>query len=88
MTGSEVLDLAREAILTLIIVQGPLVIVALTVGITIALLQSLTQIQEMTLTFAPKILAMFASLLIFLPFMGSTLKAFVVQIADRIINIS
>ena len=61
MTGAEVLDLARDAITTLIFVVGPLVIVALTVGITIALFQSLTQIQEMTLTFAPKILAMFAS---------------------------
>ena len=88
MTGPEVLDLAREAIFTLILVVGPLVIVALTVGITIALFQSLTQIQEMTLTFAPKIIAMFASLLIFLPYMGSTLKVFFMQIADRIINIS
>lgn len=88
MTGAEVLDLARDAITTLIFVVGPLVIVALTVGITIALFQSLTQIQEMTLTFAPKILAMFASLIIFLPFMGSTLAEFVSRIADRIINIS
>lgn len=88
MTGTEVLDLARDAITTLIFVVGPLVVVALTVGITIALFQSLTQIQEMTLTFAPKILAMFASLLFFLPFMGSTLAEFVSRIADRIINIS
>ena len=51
MTGTEVLDLARDTIITLITVTGPLVIVALAVGITIALFQSLTQIQEMTLTF-------------------------------------
>lgn len=88
MTGTEVLDLARDTITTLIFVVGPLVAVALTVGITIALFQSLTQIQEMTLTFAPKILAMFASLIIFLPFMGTMLGEFVNRIADRIINIS
>ena len=88
MTGTEVLDLARDTITTLIFVVGPLVAVALTVGITIALFQSLTQIQEMTLTFAPKILAMFASLIIFLPFMGTMLGEFINRIADRIINIS
>lgn len=88
MTGTEVLDLARDTITTLIFVVGPLVAVALTVGISIALFQSLTQIQEMTLTFAPKILAMFASLILFLPFMGSMLAEFVNRIADRIINIS
>ena len=80
MTGTEVLDLARDTITTLIFVVGPLVAVALTVGITIALFQSLTQIQEMTLTFA--------SLIIFLPFMGTMLGEFVNRIADRIINIS
>lgn len=88
MTGTEVLDLARDTITTLIFVVGPLVAVALTVGITIALFQSLTQIQEMTLTFAPKILAMFASLILFLPFMGTLLAEFVNRIADRIVNIS
>ena len=88
MTGPEVLDLARDTITTLIFVVGPLVAVALTVGITIALFQSLTQIQEMTLTFAPKILAMFASLILFLPFMGTMLGEFILRIADRIVNIS
>ena len=88
MTGTEVLDLARDTITTLIFVVGPLVAVALTVGITIALFQSLTQIQEMTLTFAPKILAMFASLILFLPFMGTMLGEFINRIADRIVNIS
>ena len=88
MTGTEVLDLARDTITTLIFVVGPLVAVALTVGITIALFQSLTQIQEMTLTFAPKILAMFASLILFLPFMGTMLAEFMNRIADRIVNIS
>lgn len=87
MTGTEVLDISREAVYTLLLVAGPIMAVALVVGIAIALFQSLTQIQEMTLTFAPKILAIFASLLVLLPFMGSQLQRFENLIADRIANI-
>jgi flagellar biosynthetic protein FliQ len=87
VTGTEVLDISREAVYTLLLVAGPIMAVALVVGIAIALFQSLTQIQEMTLTFAPKILAIFASLLVLLPFMGSQLQRFENLIADRIANI-
>jgi len=51
----------------------------------IALFQALTQIQEMTLTFVPKIIAMFVALLILLPFIGSVMNGFMGRIADRII---
>ena len=71
MTGAEVLDVGRDAIFTLIKVAGPVMAIGLSVGLIIALFQSLTQIQEMTLTFVPKILAIFASLLILMPFMLS-----------------
>ena len=62
MTGPEVLDVARDAIYTLIMVASPVMLVGLAVGVAISLLQALTQIQEMTIAFVPKILAIFVSL--------------------------
>ena len=84
MTGAETLDVARDAIWTIIVVSSPLMIVGLVVGVVVSLFQALTQIQEQTLVFVPKILALFASLLIFLPFMSMTLLAFMERIADHI----
>ena len=84
MTGSEVLDIAREAIYTLIVVASPVMLVGLGVGVAIALLQALTQIQEMTIAFVPKILAIFVSLLIALPFMAEKLHAEMIRLAARI----
>jgi flagellar biosynthetic protein FliQ len=84
MTGPEVLDVARDAIYTLIIVSSPALLVGLAVGVAISLLQAVTQIQEMTLAFVPKILAIFISLLIALPFMADRLHAEMLRIAARI----
>ena len=84
MTGPEVLDVARDAIYTLIIVASPVMMVGLVVGISISLLQALTQIQEMTISFIPKILAIFVSLIIALPFMAEKLHAEMIRIAARI----
>lgn len=86
MTGSDVLDVARDAITVLMIVAGPAMGVALFVGLVIALLQALTQIQEMTLTFVPKIIAIFLSLLVFLPFMGDAMGGLMNRLSDRIVN--
>jgi len=86
MTGSEVIDIARDAIYTLIIVSSPLMVVGLVVGVVISLLQALTQIQEMTLVFVPKILAMFVALLLALPFMADALNSHMMRIAARIIG--
>ena len=85
MAPADVLDLAREAILVMLQVAGPVMLVALTVGLIISLVQALTQIQEMTLTFVPKILAIYLSLLLFLPFMGSSLGGFMERIGARIV---
>jgi len=85
MTGAEVLDVAREGIFVLLKVSAPLMLVALGVGLVIALFQALTQIQEMTLVFVPKILAIFLFMLIFLPFMGQTLSTYMDYIADKIV---
>jgi flagellar biosynthetic protein FliQ len=84
MTGPEVLDVAREAIITLVVVSAPVMLVGLAVGVVISLLQALTQIQEMTIAFVPKILAIFVSLLIALPFMAEKLHMEMLRIAARI----
>jgi flagellar biosynthetic protein FliQ len=84
MTGPEVLDVARDAIVTLLIVAAPLMLVGLVVGVAISLLQALTQIQETTLVFIPKILAIFVALLIALPFMADALHSNFLRIAAHI----
>jgi flagellar biosynthetic protein FliQ len=86
MTGPEVLDVARDAIYTLVIVSAPVMLVGLIVGVAISLLQALTQIQEMTLAFVPKILAIFVSLLVALPFMAERLNAEMLRLAARIVS--
>ena len=86
MTGPEVLDVAREAIVTLVLVASPLMMVGLVVGVAISLLQALTQVQEMTLVFVPKILAMFLTMLVALPFMSDMLQAEMMRLAARIVG--
>ena len=85
MTGPEVLDIARDAIVTLVIVAAPVMIVGLVVGVVVGLLQALTQIQESTLVYVPKILAIFVTLLITFPFIGSTLGAYMNRLMERIV---
>jgi flagellar biosynthetic protein FliQ len=84
MTGAEVMDVARDAIVTLILVTAPLMIVGLVVGVVVSLFQALTQIQEATLVFIPKILAIFVTLLLALPFMADALHANFLRIAAHI----
>jgi flagellar biosynthesis protein FliQ len=84
MTGPEVMDVARDAIMTLILVTTPLMLVGLIVGVAISLLQALTQIQEATLVFVPKIIAIFVALLIALPFMADKLHANFMRITTHI----
>lgn len=85
MTGAEVLDIAREGVWVLIIASLPMMAVGLIVGVVIALFQALTQIQEMTLVFVPKILAIFVTMLIVLPFLGATMANYMDRIVDMII---
>ena len=88
MTGAEVLDVARDSIWTLVIVSSPLMLVGLLVGVVISLFQALTQIQEMTLAFVPKIIAIFAAIFVLFPLMVQTLITFTEKIADKIISMS
>ena len=88
MSDAEVLEISRQAILVLLKVGAPVMTIALVVGLVVSLLQALTQVQEMTLAFVPKILAIFASLFVFLPFMVTTLTGFTETVMDRIVALN
>lgn len=85
MNPVEIMDLVRQAILVTIQLGAPVMIVGLVVGVSIALLQALTQIQEITLVFVPKILTIFLAIFFFIPGMTVTLIAFMEMLADKII---
>jgi flagellar biosynthetic protein FliQ len=84
MNGAEVLDIGRDAIWLTLQLSAPILIVGLVVGVGIGLFQALTQIQEATLIYAPKIVAIFIALLVFLPLMGALMASFMQHIAARI----
>ena len=84
MTSAETIDFARTAIIVLLQIITPAMLTALVVGLAIGLLQALTQIQEMTLVFVPKIIAIFVVLLIALPFAGEAMSGLMTDIAQRI----
>ncbi|MCJ9429023.1 flagellar biosynthesis protein FliQ [Kordiimonas marina] len=86
MTGPEVLEVGRDAVQTMLLVCGPIMAVGMVVGLVIAFFQAITQLQEMTLTFVPKILAIFTMLLFSLPYMGRILSAFMGRISEHIIS--
>ncbi len=85
MTGLAILDVARDGILTFLKVGGPLMLLALAIGLAISLLQALTQLQEQTLVFVPKMIAILAALLLMLPFMGDAMAGYMARIAERIV---
>lgn len=87
MNGNDLLELARDTLWLTIKISAPVMIVGLVVGLAVSLFQALTQIQEMTLAYVPKILAIFAALYLFLPMMSANLNEFMVDLADRIVKI-
>ncbi len=87
MTELEVIDIAKDALWILLIAGAPVMALAMGVGLLIALFQALTQIQEMTLTFVPKIIAVFLGLMVFLPFMFSTLEDFTMRMFERMTQV-
>lgn len=86
MNDTEVIEVARQALLVTIQIGAPILLIGLIVGVAIALVQALTQIQEITLVFVPKILAIFLSMFFFLPWMMNVLVVFMQSLADRIIG--
>ena len=87
MEPNDIIQITRDGIMVLMIVAAPMMLTALVVGLTISLVQALTQIQETTLTFVPKMIAMLVVLMLTLPFMVSTLKDYTDELFTHIINI-
>ena len=86
MGGAEVLDLARTAIWVTIKIAAPVMLTGLAVGFVVSLFQALTQIQEQTLAFIPKILSIFIVLMLTLPFMADSLNSFMSTLAEWIVR--
>jgi flagellar biosynthetic protein FliQ len=84
MDEAALLEVTRSAVIVTLKVAAPIMLIALIVGLIISLFQALTQIQEATLTFVPKILIVFASLLLLAPFMLHTLVDFTEQMMARV----
>lgn len=87
MSETLILDIARDALITMLMVAGPVLLVGLTTGVIISLFQTLTSIQEMTLTFVPKILVVFASLILLAPFMIRQMVEFFQRLMDIMIGL-
>ncbi|MDO8605384.1 MAG: flagellar biosynthesis protein FliQ [Phaeospirillum sp.] len=85
MTEAELIDVARQTILVMIKVAAPTLLTGLAIGLLVAVFQTLTQIQEQTLTFVPKMLLVFASMILFMPFMLNTLTDFWRSMMDKVI---
>jgi flagellar biosynthetic protein FliQ len=85
MNATDAVDLARETIMVALKLGAPVMLLALAVGLLISFFQALTQMQEMTLTFVPKMLVILLSLMFLLPFMMTTLTTFTESLVGRII---
>jgi len=85
MTPAQLISLTESALMLILTVAGPLLLTSLIVGVFVGLLQALTQIQEMTLTFVPKIIAMGVVMLLCLPMIGGALSDFMARISGMII---
>ena len=73
MTVDHATELIRHTLIMALIVSAPMLIIGLVVGVVVSLLQAVTQIQEQTLTFIPKITAMFAAAILLMPWIGHRL---------------
>jgi flagellar biosynthetic protein FliQ len=87
MDSIEAIELGRQTLIVFLKVAMPMLLISLGVGLIISLFQALTQIQEMTLTFVPKLVVMFATLIFLMPFMSHTLDDFNTELNRRIIAV-
>lgn len=88
MNALDFIEVSREGLVVMLKIGSPVMLIALLTGLSISLVQALTQIQEMTLAFVPKILVIFVSLLLLLPFMMATLTTFTERLFDRIVSLN
>jgi flagellar biosynthesis protein FliQ len=86
MNGAEVLDVARDGVFTFFKVGMPIMLIGLAVGLVISLFQALTQIQEQTLVYVPKIVSTFLGLLFLMPFMSDAMQSYMTRVAAKIIS--
>ncbi|MBB3944822.1 flagellar biosynthetic protein FliQ [Rhizobium skierniewicense] len=84
MNEADALDIMQNAIWTILVASGPAVLAAMVVGIVIAFIQALTQIQEMTLTFVPKIIAVMLAIGVSAPFVGAQISMFTTMVFSRV----
>ncbi|WP_029008743.1 flagellar biosynthesis protein FliQ [Azospirillum halopraeferens] len=87
MNEADVLEVVRSGIWTALYIAAPPLIVAVTVGVAISLIQALTQVQEMTLTFVPKIVAILVATVLALPFMYGALATYSERLSDLIVSV-
>jgi flagellar biosynthesis protein FliQ len=87
MNATDVLEISRESIWVMLKISAPLMLTSLVVGLVISLLQALTQLQEQTLTFVPKILILFAVFVLTIPFMSNTLIEFTRELMTKAVGI-
>ena len=87
MNGTEAIEVGRETIYVMLAIGAPIMLMALAVGLAIALFQALTSIQEMTLTFVPKIIVIFVGVMMLLPYMLNSLTTFSQGLFDRMISL-
>ena len=87
MTPGEVLQISQGALWTILKISLPLLLTALIVGLIISFIQALTQIQEMTLSFIPKIISLFLVMVLLFPFLGGILNTFTMEIFDKMVGI-
>ena len=81
-----VVDIMRDALLTILLTAGPVIGVALVVGLIVRVLQATTQVQEQTLTFVPKIVAVFLSIILLGPYMLNQVTGFTERMFGNIAN--
>jgi len=86
MTEADMMDVARDALVVMIKISAPVLLTSLAVGLLISLFQALTQIQEQTLSFVPKVILVFGVLLLTFPFMLHQLIDFMREMMDRAIS--
>ena len=87
MNQADVLEISRMTFLVILKAGGPIMAAGLVVGLIIAIFQTLTSIQEMTLTFVPKIIIIFAAVIVFMPFMMTSVIDFTNNLYDKIIGL-
>ncbi|MBN9495297.1 MAG: flagellar biosynthesis protein FliQ [Alphaproteobacteria bacterium] len=87
MNAADVLGISREAVWVMLKIAAPLMLTALVVGLVISLFQALTQLQEQTLTFVPKILILLAVFVLTIPFMSNTLIEFTRELMAKAVGI-